>query len=103
MNRTYNSQIIIPKIDGPPTIAPLILNDELGTSAAMMRTTAASTTGPPTTSARKFERRTGSTLGTKPAASSLHQILKHCLEVVVRRRDLVNRPEFARSGHVGQP
>jgi hypothetical protein len=57
MNRTYRSHIIMPKIEGPPTNAPLILKDEPGTTAATMRTVAASTTGPPTTSARKIERR----------------------------------------------
>src|SRR5262244_1677851 len=57
MNRTYRSHIIMPKIEGPPTNAPLTLRDEPGTTAATMRTVAASTTGPPTTSARKIDRR----------------------------------------------
>src|SRR5215510_5622182 len=57
MNLTYSSQIIIPKIAGPPTTAPLILSDELGTSSATIRTMAASITGPKTTSARKIDRR----------------------------------------------
>src|SRR5215475_2598790 len=57
MNLTYSSHIIIPKIDGPPTTAPLTRNDESGTTAATIRTVAASTTGPPTTRARKIDRR----------------------------------------------
>src|SRR5262249_8194878 len=57
MNLTYRSHIIIPKIDGPPTNAPLTRSDEPGTTAATMRTVAARTTGPPTTRARKIERR----------------------------------------------
>ena len=39
MNRTYSSQIIIPKIAAPPTRAPLIADDPTGAAADGRRTT----------------------------------------------------------------
>src|SRR5687767_11654942 len=125
MKRRKKIQIIIPKMAPPSTAAPLTRS---GTTPLpwTMRATRARKTGAPVTSSKKTVRRDHSispsdrlNTRTAPAAnvggagrsgrplmlsrSCLYQIAENRLQVVVGRRDLVDRAEAAAGREVGDP
>src|SRR5512138_2148614 len=120
MKRRKKTQIIIPKMLPPSTAAPLTRS---GTTPlpCTMRATSARNTGAPVTSSRNTVRRDHSIspsdrlkMRTAPVAkvggtgraliasrSLFDEVAEDRLQVVVRRRDLVDRPELAARRQIG--
>src|SRR3954471_22185483 len=133
MNLKYIPQMIRPKIAGPVMwigeLPPGLPSSKIGApKPTSRRTTKAIRTGAATTKAMKMVRRdhsispsdrsnTRKLEATNPGAArggkdgwfvispglSLHQVLENGLQVVVRRRVLVDRAELAGRGNLGQP